>query len=168
MVAIPTGIISAGFVEQYTKVQALKSFENEKEIDFMRLKLTADDKWIGRKYTDIQLPGKIIATAILRNDDIILPDESVVFQPEDILILGAEPLNRREIVNLKKVVLQPFNQWIGCRIRELDLSRQSLILTIFRDDNVIRPKGSTMLEEGDILILYSKKYIPDSEKIHIS
>lgn len=165
MVAIPTGIISAGFVEQYTKVQTLKSYESEKDIDFMRLKLTADDKWVGKNLTDLQLPGKIIATAVIRDNQILLPNSKFTLKPEDILILGSEPVNRHEIITMKKVILLPSNPWVGCRIRELDLSRQSLILTIIRNNKTISPKGSTMLESEDIILLYTKKYIPDSEEL---
>lgn len=167
MVAIPTGIISAGFVEQYTKVQSLKAYENEKDIDFMRLRLLAGDFWIGKTIADLSLPKRVIAVAVKRDHEVLLPDSSFVLQENDVIIIGSEPLGDYEAVTIKKVILHPQHPWNGQRICELDISRQTLIILVKHGGKDISPKGNTILHEGDTIILYSKHKIADAEIIEI-
>lgn len=48
MVAIPTGIISAGFVEQYQRIQKLSEYGLEADIHFVQVMLKPKDEWCGR------------------------------------------------------------------------------------------------------------------------
>ena len=45
MVAIPTGIISAGFVEQYQKLKTVGEYVEEENIHFIRICLKERDSW---------------------------------------------------------------------------------------------------------------------------
>ena len=45
MVAIPTGIISAGFVEQYTRLKNLGDYSSNVDIRFIKIRLTRNDKY---------------------------------------------------------------------------------------------------------------------------
>ena len=53
MVAIPTGIISAGFVDQYTRIKRISEYANEQEINFMKVHMTRRDKWVGQAIKDL-------------------------------------------------------------------------------------------------------------------
>lgn len=44
-VAIPTGIISAGFVEHYTKMKTLTTYSDEADIRFITLLIEAGRPW---------------------------------------------------------------------------------------------------------------------------
>ena len=71
VVAIPTGIISAGFVEQYTELQRAKSTENIKgtvkvEIDGVSPFLNLSIKKAEEQY-------HITALVIIRKGEVILP-----------------------------------------------------------------------------------------------
>ena len=48
MVAIPTGIISAGFVDQYSRIKRLSEYAHETDIHFIKISLTEKDPWAGR------------------------------------------------------------------------------------------------------------------------
>lgn len=48
MVAIPTGIISAGFVEQYQRIQKLSEYGLEADIHFVQVMLKPKDEWCDR------------------------------------------------------------------------------------------------------------------------
>ena len=47
IVAIPTGIISAGFVEQYSRLQSIGNGE-EQDVHFIKIELKEHDKWAGK------------------------------------------------------------------------------------------------------------------------
>ena len=47
MVAIPTGIISAGFVDQYSRIKRMSEYGNESDVHFIRIQLTCSTRQSG-------------------------------------------------------------------------------------------------------------------------
>ena len=115
MVAIPTGIISAGFVDQYSRLKRRNEYGYE----------------------------------------------------ADLLVLGAEPYEDDEHINLKEVVLKTHNPWTGLRIRDLDISRQSIIVLVKRRNKSLIPNGNMKLEAGDRVFIYTKLHLSDAGNIEI-
>ncbi len=167
MVAIPTGIISAGFVEQYSRIKTLTNYGNEKDIHFIRIRLSLQDPWVGQTIAGIRLPQRIIVAAIKRNSELLIPRGDSVLEADDVLILGAESLEDQDSVQLKEIMLQEHNPWVGQRIRDLDISRQSVIILVKHHDKTLIPNGNTVLYSGDTVILYSKHHISGAESIEI-
>ena len=52
-------------------------------------------------------------------------------------------------------------------IRELDISRQTLIVMVRREDRLLIPTGSLKLAEGDTILLYTKKMIRDAVEVEV-
>lgn len=157
MVAIPTGIISAGFVEQYARIQASLDRAREKDIHFIKFRLDEKDDWAGRDIASLRLPLDVILTAVHRGHDVLVPNGSLVLQAGDTVVLGAEPVLDRTKINLKEIVLLEKNPWNDRLIRDLDLSRQTMIVMVKRGSRTIIPKGSTRLQAGDKLLLHTKE-----------
>ena len=101
MVAIPTGIISAGFVDQYSRIKRISEYGAESDVRFIRIHLTHRDRWS------------------------------------------------------------------GTAIRDLDISRQTVIVMIRRRGRMLIPRGSLVLLEGDQVILYSQSHLPHGQDISI-
>ena len=167
MVAIPTGIISAGFVEQYSRLKRISELAHEEDIHFMKIQLFNRASWVGKPVMELGLPHGMIVAAIQRGHETIVPRGDVVLRAGDALVLGAEPFKDDRHIDLKEVVLRKQHPWNGQRIRDLDLSRQTLIVMIKRQNRMLIPKGDLMLLEGDHVILYSQTYIADAEQIII-
>ena len=161
MVAIPTGIISAGFVEQYARIQANLDQALERDISFIQFRLGEKDDWAGHDIASLHLPHNIILTAVHRGHDVLVPNGNLVLQPGDTIVLGAESAFDRTHVNLKEVVLLEKNPWNGQLIRDIDLSRQTIIVMVKRGKRTLIPKGSTRLQLGDKLLLHTKLTSPD-------
>ena len=92
MVAIPTGIISAGFVEQYSRLKRIGDLAPEKDIHFIRIRLSDKDSWSGKMINDLMLPHGILIAAIRRGKEMVVPDGSVKLLAGDELVIGAEAL----------------------------------------------------------------------------
>ena len=159
MVAIPTGIISAGFVEQYARIQARLDQAREQDLYFIQFRLDEKDDWAGRDIASLRLPHDVILTAIHRGHDVLVPNGSLVLQAGDTIVLGAEPVLDRTKINLKEIVLLEKNPWNGRLIRDLDLSRQTMIVMVKRGNRTLIPKGSTRLLGGDKLLLHTKETV---------
>lgn len=153
MVAIPTGIISAGFVEQYTRLTELGDFAAEQDIHFIEIVLKKRDKWAGKFIRELGLPANTIIALIERGDDILIPKGDVKLQAGDVLVLGSEALKSGRPLHLTEVNIGPEHSWRGQAIKELDMSRKMLIVMIKRNGRGIIPDGELVIEEGDVVII---------------
>jgi len=167
MVAIPTGIISAGFVDQYSRIKRLSEYANEADIHFIKARLTKNDPWVGKTVQELGLPSGVIVAAIQRSGQIVVPRGSVELHPDDTLVLGAKALGDDTYIDLKEMVLRKQNPWNGQRIRELDISRQTIIVMVRRKGNVLIPNGDLVLREGDSIILYTQSHMKRTNTIEI-
>jgi voltage-gated potassium channel len=167
MVAIPTGILSAGFVEQYTLLKNSMDYLMEEELKFIRVEMTEGHPWVSKKVSELTLlPGMILAV-IQRQQEVIVPKGETVIYQGDIVVVGAESSAQDVGISLKEIVLGERHPWVGYQIRDLDISRQTLIVMIRRDGKAIVPNGSLCLQENDAVFVYSKRNISDAQKIRI-
>ena len=167
MVAIPTGIISAGFVDQFSRIKRLSEYAGEQDIQFIKIQLQKRDSWVGKAIKDLELPHDMIIAMIRRGREQLIPGGDVVLKDNDILVLGASAMKDGKHIDLKEIVLRKQNPWNGRLISELDISRQTIIVMIKRNGTMLIPKGDLMLLEGDHVILYSQSYIADAEQLII-
>ena len=167
MVAIPTGIISAGFVDQYSRIKRISEYGAEADVHFIRIHLTHRDRWAGAAIRDLGLPEGVIVAAIQRGKEILVPRGNVVLASGDNLVLGAESYEEDERIQLKEIVLQKQNPWNGHAIRELDISRQTVIVMVKRRGRMLIPRGSLVLLEDDKVILYTQSHLPHAQDIEL-
>ena len=167
MVAIPTGIISAGFVDQYSRIKRLSEYAHESDIHFIKVSLLPKDPWVGKTIVELGLPAGVIVAAIQRNRKIVVPRGSVELRAGDTLVLGAKSLGNDKHIDLKEIVLRSQNPWNGLPIRELDISRQTIIVMVRRKGNILIPNGDLVLKEGDSIILYTQSHLRDANTIEV-
>ena len=156
MVAIPTGIISAGFVEQYTKLHMMAFHSEEHELRFVTSVIPQGHSWCHKKVREVPFPPQIILVTIIRNGEVLVPNGDTVMLENDTLVIGAKHYSGEEHINLKEIIVKQENEWVGRQIKDLDISRQELIVMIRRKNKTIIPNGLTYIKEGDAVILYSK------------
>lgn len=153
MVAIPTGIISAGFVEYYTKIK-VGSYSRH-DADFITLNIAGGHPYAGLSLKELTLPQGLYPAVVLRGEDVYTPHESLVLEEGDSLLLGTVSMGGFEC-RIEEVCLETGHSWIGSRIKELDISRRVFVVMVKRGNENICPQGATLLEEGDIVLLLEK------------
>lgn len=167
MVAIPTGIISAGFVNQYTNIKRRTEYGHEVDMNFIKVHVDRNDLWVGKRVADLDMPIGIIIAVIKRKEEIIIPRGDVIIQANDVVVLGAEIYEKDDSIKLKEIVLQKENPWVGMRIRDLDISRQSIIVLVKRRNKSLIPNGNMILHVGDNIFLYSQMHLADAIDIDV-
>ena len=167
MVAIPTGILSAGFVEQYSLIKKSTDYLMEKELKFIKLIITKDHNWNEKKVCELNLPRGLILAAVLRNGETFMPKGDMKLFEGDCVVIGARDCEVNVDVNLKQVELREHHPWVGHKIKELDISRHTLIVMIRRGDNAIVPNGDPLIKTGDIVFVFSKRYMADAQTISV-
>ena len=168
MVAIPTGIISAGFVDQYSRIKRISEYGQASDVHFIQVYLRRKDAWVGKTVRDAGLPGGVIAAAIQRGSQIVMPRGDTVLQAGDTLVLGARGFRNDQHIDLKEITLRRQHPWVGQHIRELDISRRTLIVLVRREGKTLIPHGELRLREGDGVVLYTQtaaRPAPEAEEI---
>lgn len=167
MVAIPTGILSAGFVEHYTRMKTMKEASEESDIRFVQLRVGENHPWIDMKVKDLPLPPGLLIAAIQRRGNVVVPRGNTEILQGDFLVLGAEGYKHDIGIRLKELVLKDQSAWVGLRVSELDISRKTMIVMIRRGNKMLPPNGSTILRSGDVLLLYTRKNIKDAMDVEV-
>ncbi len=157
MVAIPTGIISAGFVEQYSHFKRLGDYARQEDLRFVTVELGARDPWAGKCVRDLLLPRGLLIAAVRRGGELIVPRGNVVLSPGDRLALCAEVLKNEQPARIQKITLGRRHEWNGCAIGDLDVSRRTHVVMVRRSGTMLVPRNDMKLMEGDTLILYNKE-----------
>ena len=167
MVAIPTGIISAGFVNQYSRIKKSAEYGREADMQFIKVYMEENDAWIGKKISDLKLPSGMIISVIKREDEILIPRGDLVIEVEDLVVIGAEPFNTREHIQLKEIIIRKQHPWVGAKIDEIDISRHSIIVLIKRRSRTLIPNGNTVLRAGDKLFMYTQLHFSGAKDIEV-
>ena len=82
-VAIPTGIISAGFVEQYGKAQGKSALmEGIQTVD-----IGLDSKWIGRTAAEVEQESQAVLLLVRRDGAALRPEPQMVLREGDELLV---------------------------------------------------------------------------------
>lgn len=169
MVAVPTGIISAGFVEQYSSIKKREEYGREAELNFIKINIEEQDSWNGKKISDLRLPADIIVALVKRDDTILIPKKDMQLQVNDTIILSAEffDAHENEEVHLKEITIEKNNPWTGLSIEKLDISRHSIVVLVKRDEKKLIPRNDMVLLEGDHVFLCTKLHYSNANDIYI-
>ena len=154
MVAIPTGIISAGFVEYYTKIKS--GTYVRQEASFVALEIGSGHSFVGHAIKDVSLPEGLYPAVLLRGEDVYTPYANLEIAEGDSILLGTLG-NVKIECKMEEFALDPGHPWIGSRIKELDISRRCFVVMIKRKGRNIPPQGDTVLKAGDRVLILEKR-----------
>lgn len=154
MVAIPTGIISAGFVEYYTRVKNVAAARHD--ADFLALQMGKGHPYIGKKAGELQPVKGVYLAAVIRGRDVLTDFDAVIVQQKDV-ILYASASSLKIDAKMEEIILEKGHAWIGRRIDELDFSRNTHVLMIKRGSGALQPEDAIRLREMDRVVILDKR-----------
>lgn len=152
MVAIPTGIISAGFVEQYSLVKSMIPVQKERPLIFIQLKVDKKHPWLNSTVLDARIPEGMILAGIIREEHVLIPELDTTLQEGDLLVLGAEAYlsDQESKLIIKEARISIEHPWIDETIKNLEHSRRYDILMVYRNGQLIHPFDNLELRAGDL------------------
>ena len=152
MVAIPTGIISAGFVTEYTKIKTYRGSEHE--LQFVVSEVCEDHPIANKTVKEITFPPELLLVMIIRHGDSIVPNGNTKLLVGDKLVIGAKNYRDDIDITLKELVIEEGNLWEGKRVNELELPPDELLVMIRRHNRTLVPGGSTIIRKGDGIMVF--------------
>ncbi len=167
MVAIPTGIISAGFVDQYTNLKKRNEYGYEADMNFIKVYVDDNDVWAGKKIADLDLPVNVIISVIKRGDEFLIPNGGACLEAGDVVVLGAEPFDEHEKIVMKEIVIKEEHPWVNKKIKDLDISRHSVIVLVKRRNKALIPNGNMVIMKNDRVFLHTQMHLQDAKYMEI-
>ena len=134
-------------------MKTFTDYMDEVPVQFIQSSIHSGHSWCGRNLSDILMPPDTIAALLKRGAEKIVPNGSTVLAEGDKLILCAKSPAQVEGVFLSERELKGDDHWIGKTLFELPEMNGKLIIMIMRDDKIIIPRGDTVLEENDVLVI---------------
>ncbi|MBR6228591.1 MAG: ion transporter [Eubacterium sp.] len=157
MVAIPTGIISAGFVERYTRMKSLAGKSTDDQMRFIMITSEAGHPWVGKTIKEVPLPPEFLIVTIIRDGEIIIPHGDTMLVAEDHIVLGALEFQDEIGIQVREIPILDGHEWRGKKIRDLELPHDSVIVSIIRHGRPLIPKGDTTIHAEDLVTLCEKQ-----------
>lgn len=156
LVAIPTGIISAGFVEQYTNMRTFSEISGGNDIKFIMLTLEDDHPWAGHRISEIALPPELIIVTIIRDTNIVIPKGNIKFKVNDKVVLGALEFKDDIGIELHEFEITPSHPWKDKLIKDLDIRKDTVIVSVYRHERAMIPRGNMQIHLGDLITICDK------------
>ena len=119
---------------------------------FVSQPLKDGSPWVGRFVRDLDLPPDTLLALVQREGRSFAPDGNTRLQAGDVLVLGG-----REVTSISSAILQERrveegSPLAGRPLREAPAD-MPLVIAVLRGQGVLIPRGDTILQEGDILVV---------------
>ncbi len=152
VVAIPTGIISAGFVEQYAKLKDIGSTATHLKVPFLTITVTEKHELRDKFIRDIHLPMGLNIVVVIRDGKGLIPNKDTRFLPGDQIVIAGENFRNESGIILYNEVITGTHEWANQIVKELDISRFTWLVSIWRKGDRIIPDGDTKIYPGDEIL----------------
>ena len=157
LVAIPTGIISAGFVEQFTNAKSLPDFSQGRDLTFIMLSIEDHHPWVNQPLHQIVLPPELIVVTIVRDGEIHIPRGNTKIHANDKIVLGALEFQSDIGITVREETILPDHRWANRKLSEIAFPETIIVAAIIRNGKVIIPNGSSYIHPGDFVTFCEKK-----------
>lgn len=137
-------------------MKTFTDYIDEIPIESIQFKLNSSHKWIGKSIREIVLPPDSVLALIVRNNEKIIPYGDLVLHSNDLIILVGKAIDSKNEIDLYEKTVLKGDPWINVKL--MDIPRNDkLILMVKRGENIIIPRGNTLLLENDILVINDLK-----------
>ena len=155
IVAIPTGIISAGFVQQYTKIRDLSGMSDETPMDFITVIVGPGHGWCGKCAGELGLGEGAEPLLLIRAKETVICTADTVIEAGDRVIIGSERAEDGDF-SVEKIVIKDNSAWAGSSASELGDALGAKVIRIKRDNGIIIPEERTELFAGDEIVVFRR------------
>ena len=133
--------------------RTFNDYEEENSIHFVKTHIQEGHLFCGKRVRDISLPPEMLIVMILRGEEKRIPNGDTLLLAGDLLILAAPEFTEGENLILRERTTVKGDKWTGKTLKEVPLSKGTLVVSVRRGEETLIPTGNTRIQEGDILII---------------
>lgn len=136
-------------------LKTFNDYSDTEDVDFITAEIEENHKWVGKQIKNIDFMSCVLLVLIIRNKKNIIPEGNTVIEKGDKIVLcGSSFVDKHTHINLYENIVDTNSIYKNKSIKEL--SKNTLIIMIKRNDETIVPSGNTTIYENDILVLLDR------------
>lgn len=139
--------------EEGNVMKTFSDYSDEVPVQFIKLPISKNHLWSGKKIKEISLPPDLLLVLIIRDNKRIIPNGNTTILAGDVIILSALSLQEDFGAHLTEMKIDKDDNWIGKPLSEITLGPEKLIIVVKRNQKVIIPNGKTIVKEDDTLVI---------------
>lgn len=146
-----------------TDLDVLKTFNdyNDKaNLQFIKLVVTQAHPWQGKPIKEITLPPDTLVILVMRNQTPMIPNGETVILEGDTVVLSGAAFMDDIAISLKEQKISKGSKWKNKKVIDFSPEPGELVIMIKRGEHIIIPRGDTVIEENDQLVLNASKTAP--------
>lgn len=145
------GVAAAG---EDTAIRTFTDYQSSADRALVELTVR-EGGWAGKTVSELGLVPEALVVLVHRGADELIPRGSTRLAAGDRVLLSMPAYARRpdESVRLTEVAIDAGHPWAGRRLSQANLPEDSLAVLVRRGDETLTPDGSTLLRQGDVLVL---------------
>lgn len=133
-------------------MKTFNDYTNQVPVQFLQCTLTPGHPWADKAIRDLDLPPACLLVLVARQGEKLVPNGATVLEPGDQLVLSGRAGGELEGFCLYEKTIKKRDPWLHQPLSDLDTG-EGLIILIRRAGDVVIPQGSTVLQEGDVLLI---------------
>ena len=134
--------------------KTFNDYQEETSFQLMRMHIPQGHNWANKKVKEVSMPTGSLAIMIKRGKETIITKGNTLILPGDNVILSVPPYTPSENEQLEEQLIGKEHEWCGKSIGELKLSADELIAMVIRGEENIIPDGKTVIQAGDVVVVY--------------
>lgn len=133
--------------------KTFNDYQEESDISFIKIHIGKGHAWSGQMLKDIPFASHLLIVLILRGEEKLVPNGNTVVEEGDMLVVAAEEFEDRENLTLHEVIVGKNHKWKNKTLAEIPVPAGTLVVMISRGGETIIPKGNTVIQEGDTMVV---------------
>lgn len=109
--------------------------------------------WKDKRINEVCLPSESLIVMIKREGNTIIPKGNTIICEGDILISNRIASRSSSDIPLVEVPVTSGHKWADKPLSQINLPKDSLIVMIKRNSEILIPGGNTKILTGDILVM---------------
>ena len=136
-------------------MKTFNDYSDEVPIQYIEISIHEEHPWSNKTVSNINFPIETILVLVNRGKESITPNGETLIMPNDKLILIAKTHELSDKIKLTEKSVDKDDEWVNKAISEIPREQNMLIIMVLRNDEVIIPTGSTILNENDVIVIKS-------------
>ena len=137
--------------------KTFNDYEEESDIDFIKVLISKAHSWCGRTLSELALPSDLLIVMIIRDNTTIVPNGSTKLLEGDTLVLSARAFEDKGNIHVYEKVIGRNDKVANMPLYKVSKPDGKLVILIKRGLDTIIPTGNTIILSGDTLVFAESK-----------
>lgn len=134
-------------------MKTFTDYSQDSDVEFIQIDIKERDPWCNKTVKDLPIPHDTLIAVIVRQGETKVPNGKTKLLLGDKVIMTARNFDNDSVIHLSERIITKESGWVGKKVFQYSPNSNELIVLIKRGNDAIIPRGDTVLNENDILVI---------------